>query len=104
MRISDWSSDVCSSDLAYDQRFGCGAYERRRAISTQVLASLRTGAKRALAALDSIDESLGFTKEQKEAFSKTTAGRLNAVCFYVFVGAMVFLVWLVLEDSLSLGN
>src|SRR3546814_19893459 len=42
MRISDWSSDVCSSDLGGDQfglgrRFQIGATERQRPLETAVL-------------------------------------------------------------------
>src|SRR3546814_1811639 len=35
MRISDWSSDVCSSDLLFTGSFGCPAidYRGRRAVS-----------------------------------------------------------------------
>src|SRR3546814_7954865 len=36
MRISDWSSDVCSSDLVFHLRLGNGAPDRVRACGPQI--------------------------------------------------------------------
>src|SRR3546814_9527517 len=47
MRISDWSSDVCSSDLRRRRRDGgyCCLHRRRRGFGRRRLVRLRTGAQ-----------------------------------------------------------
>src|SRR3546814_10671560 len=48
MRISDWSSDVCSSDLIFDLQIASGLQIRapRRSLEDDIAAAVPTGAHR----------------------------------------------------------
>lgn len=76
---------------------------QRRSVGTWALSLLRVGASRVLTALNYIDECLGYTKEEKEAFWNSPAGKFHRALVIFSVAAVLWLMMVLLGNYLGLG-
>lgn len=101
----DHEMEECDREYAAADKQGDSPRRARQryAIGAWALSLLRRRANRVWAALTYIDECLGYTKEEKEAFGNSPAGKFHRALVIFSVAAVLWLVMVLLGNYLGLG-
>ncbi|MFC3677775.1 hypothetical protein [Ferrovibrio xuzhouensis] len=102
-----WDHEMEECDREYaeadEHKHSLRRDRQRYAVGAWALSLLRLGAKRAWAVVNYIDECLGYTKEEKEAFGNSPAGKFHRALFILLVALVLWLAMVLLGNYLGLG-